>query len=146
MATFAKSMKALMKTLKVSQQDVATRIGISQGMVSRWVRSENVPDVYQAQQVAEALGVPLDLMFATQAEHMTRDDIRRIRMVIEMTRELGLDESITRLMAIRRGPPVDVSVDASPVHSVVPAQSVEDFRSERIDRRKGKKGQAGPVS
>ncbi len=44
---------------KISQGDLAARVGATQPTLSRWERGETCPTLSEARRVAEALGVPL---------------------------------------------------------------------------------------
>lgn len=55
----AEKIKALRKELKMSQQEVADMIGVSQAAIYYWEKNERKPKIGQLIKLAEIFGVPL---------------------------------------------------------------------------------------
>jgi transcriptional regulator with XRE-family HTH domain len=85
--TMHKKIAKLAKEQKVSQEDLATELGVAQSTVSAWFRGKSVPDVMQARYIAERLSVPLDYLaddnlddppVVTEEEKAVRQHVKRI--------------------------------------------------------------------
>jgi transcriptional regulator with XRE-family HTH domain len=54
--------------LRLSQEDLAEAIGITARTVSRWERSNVIPQQYYLERLAEILLIPLDKLFGADEE------------------------------------------------------------------------------
>ncbi len=52
----------LRKEKKLSQEELAEKLGVSRQAISKWERNESLPDVYNLVNIADALDVSLDLL------------------------------------------------------------------------------------
>ena len=60
---FASQLRSLMNRRRITQQDLAERIGTTQAMISRYIRGETIPSVMVARRIAKVLGYSLDDFF-----------------------------------------------------------------------------------
>ena len=68
-----KTIKALRETRKMTQAELAERIGVSSKTVSKWETAKGLPDISLLQPLAEALGISvIELM---SGEHITNKNI-----------------------------------------------------------------------
>lgn len=58
--SFGRYLKTLLDRRHWSQTDLANRIGVSKGTVSRWITDERVPDTTSCDLLADAFLVPID--------------------------------------------------------------------------------------
>lgn len=83
-----------------SQRDLADAIGVTQTMVSRWVRGENTPDAKQLLAIAEAIGVPAGDLLEKDLAAWTNRDLARRNAVDEIIALIGYEEAHRRLLMV----------------------------------------------
>lgn len=67
---FKDNLLHLRKLKKMSQEDLAERLGVSRQTLSKWETGESVPDIEKSKLLAEILGVSLDdLVSYSEAEN-----------------------------------------------------------------------------
>ena len=57
---FHENLLQLRKLKKMTQEDIAERVGVSRQAVAKWESGETIPDLEKARQLAGVLGVSLD--------------------------------------------------------------------------------------
>ena len=57
---FHENLLQLRKQKKMTQEDIAERVGVSRQAVAKWESGETIPDLEKARQLAGVLGVSLD--------------------------------------------------------------------------------------
>lgn len=65
-------LEARMHRLRLSQSELHRRVGVSQSLISRWLRGKGVPGREVAERLAKELDVPLNELLI-QAGHLPRD-------------------------------------------------------------------------
>lgn len=60
MEYFGLKLQTLRKKASMSQDDLAELIGVSRQAISKWERSEALPDLYNAKKLAEVFSITLD--------------------------------------------------------------------------------------
>lgn len=103
MMKFAKKLRHLMKRRpgggKISQQELADAVGVSQNLISHWTRSlGKAPDIFKGLAMAKALNVDLrylaDDEMETPSPGLTEED----RRILAMVHVIGHEEAMARLM------------------------------------------------
>ena len=82
---FANAMHTLRKQQKMSQEELANKIGSYKQVISKYERGTNIPKISMANKIAEALGTTLDEMMGIEAT-MTMED-----QLVAMFRGLSLE-------------------------------------------------------
>ena len=121
---FHEKLRRAMKDRRISQEEMAGVVDVSQNQVSRWVRGANTPDIYQGMMIARHLGLPLDFLADDRhddvpAPEFTEDE----RFVIQVIRDgkLTRDDVIKRLVG--PSPPGDRTIPPLQPGSPVPVGS-----------------------
>lgn len=73
------NLDAAMRSSRVTQEELASRIGVGQGKISLWKNGVNVPDAPNVAALAAALGVTADALLAGLAVREKNGNIRVIR-------------------------------------------------------------------
>lgn len=99
---FSTKLRQLMGAQRLSQEQLAKLLGVSQNLVSLWTRGKSLPDVCQVQQVARALGASVsyladDALDAPPESDALPDDERA---VLEQYRALRSTGAIDKARAI----------------------------------------------
>jgi transcriptional regulator with XRE-family HTH domain len=92
-------MRAARKTLGLTQEEVARRLGADQSDVSRWERGGTTPAIERWPAIATLYGVSLDWLFGDDSSPATL-----AREVAGQLRDLGLAEVRRRLLAFAPPP------------------------------------------
>lgn len=98
---FAKNLKYIRESKKLSQQQVADLSKIDRSTISRYEANETAPSIENALKIADALNVPfedfvsydmqsdsysfdsLELLFSKNKDILTKDDKETIKFIIE---------------------------------------------------------------
>ena len=57
---FSENLVSMRKLLKMTQEDLAEKVGVSRQAVAKWESGETVPDLEKSMLIADAFGVSLD--------------------------------------------------------------------------------------
>lgn len=60
MEYFGLKLQTLRKKASLSQEDLAQLLGVSRQAISKWERSEALPDLYNAKKIAEVFNITID--------------------------------------------------------------------------------------
>lgn len=60
MEYFGLKLQTLRKKATLSQEDLASLLGVSRQAISKWERSEALPDLYNAKKIAEVFSITVD--------------------------------------------------------------------------------------
>lgn len=88
MSDFSKQLKELRKNKGISQDELATSVGVHKSHISRYERGLAVPSLEVAQKMANALSVSLDEL---TAQNSTLDQDRELSQLFDQA--VLLDES-----------------------------------------------------
>lgn len=55
-----KEFKQLMKEKKISQQNLADKLGVHQTLISQWCTGKGCPTIHQVSAISECLCVPIE--------------------------------------------------------------------------------------
>ncbi len=73
------------QNLRMTQEELAARLGVTPQAVSKWERGQSYPDIFTFAQLCQALGVSADLLLETERRNLTEssdmavnDEIRKI--------------------------------------------------------------------
>jgi len=61
---FSKNLIKLRKSINYTQADLAKRLNYSDKAISKWERSESMPDIYMLKEMADFFGVTIDFLLA----------------------------------------------------------------------------------
>lgn len=79
MNEFATNLRRIMFLTGIRQVDLADRIGVNKGNVSRWVKGENIPYGENLAKLAAALGVSVDVLLGekelTYADFLPKPEV-----------------------------------------------------------------------
>lgn len=64
----AKNIAVLRSGAKISQAELAEKLGYSDKSVSKWERAESVPDIYVLKNIADIFGVSVDYILAAHSD------------------------------------------------------------------------------
>ena len=111
----ARNLAELMDRGRYSQRDLGRLVGVSQPMISKWVKAQNEPSFDQAATLAQVLDVPLEVLIREDEPRLSPEALATIRAVADMIRRLGYEETHRRLLVIQQ---TTVGHAAGPVASV----------------------------
>ncbi len=60
MEYFGLKLQTLRKKASMSQDDLASLIGVSRQAISKWERSDGLPDLYNVKKIAEVFNITID--------------------------------------------------------------------------------------
>lgn len=140
----------LSRELRLSQSEIARQAGVSPSAVSKWVRGESVPGLFEAAALARVLRVPIAFLADDTLDDPPTGPDPDEAFVLRAVRALRLDPE----EAVRR-----LSRDPSPMDAYAPGEEIQlehvrtvDMtghaanlrREERHLARKRTAGSAGP--
>ncbi len=82
MEYFGLKLQTLRKKSSMSQEDLATLLGVSRQAISKWERSEALPDLYNAKKIAEVFSITIDELMDIE--------IKSIEKVLQHSNKLAL--------------------------------------------------------
>lgn len=97
---FSKKLKLLAGKHRYSQATLAQQIGVSQNLVSLWMRGASTPDLYQAAKISEVLGVDVNYLANDAQDDPTPPELSDgERAAVDLIRAMRLDkqEALRRL-------------------------------------------------
>lgn len=116
---FHEKLRKSLKAQRYSQEAIAELLDVSQGLVSGWCRGVYVPDIYQAKQLSQILGLSLDYLLddaqGFPPQPVNKAEIEAAQLV--RTHGLTVDEVIlllTRRKLPRYGEGEEVKVQDVP--------------------------------
>src|SRR5512135_3227820 len=90
---FRAKLRRLMAERHLSQDMVGREVGVSQNLVSLWVRGKSVPDLYQAAALARLLGTSLDYLANDARDAPPEPAPADERAILDLYRALRLTEA-----------------------------------------------------
>lgn len=99
-----------MKLRRLSQEDVGAAVDVSQGQVSKWVRGQNVPDIYQAHKLATILLTDIAYLADDSLDHEPGPALSASEQsLLDAARRLdgGADEALYRVLNFKGAKPGD---------------------------------------
>jgi len=73
MEYFGLKLQTLRKKASMSQEDLANLIGVSRQAISKWERSEALPDLYNAKKIAEVFAITLDELMDIEIKSIEKE-------------------------------------------------------------------------
>lgn len=73
MEYFGLKLQTLRKKAGMSQEDLASLLGVSRQAISKWERSEALPDLYNAKKIAEVFNITLDDLMDIEIKSIDKD-------------------------------------------------------------------------
>lgn len=98
--------QSILAERQIKAADLSRQTGLSESRISKWFGGTGTPNVYDAFRIARALEVPLEWLADLDAQdqppplRLTEDE----KTVLRLTRELGADEAIRRLLSVKEKP------------------------------------------
>lgn len=84
---FGKRLHEVRKDQKISQDELAKRVGVHGAVIGRYEREEVKPSIEMATQIAEALNVSLDYLVGSTDTLLNKNIIDRVTQVQSLTTE-----------------------------------------------------------
>jgi len=78
---FGQKLRNHRKTLSLTQEDVALKIGVSGQAISKWENAECLPDCYNLSSIAKAYGISLDILLDTSISESAENSISKIKQI-----------------------------------------------------------------
>jgi len=77
--------KRLRKEMKLSQQELAGKVGVDQTAVSKWELEKSYPDVESAKKLAELFNTPIDIILGRESDALSKkiDMTRGLKLIID---------------------------------------------------------------
>ena len=75
MEYFGLKLQTLRKKALMSQDDLAELIGVSRQAISKWERSEALPDLYNVKKIAEAFNITIDELMDIEIKAIDYDKV-----------------------------------------------------------------------
>ncbi len=132
--TFQEKLWCAMKAQRYSQKAIAKLMGVSQGLVSGWTRGKYIPDIYQAKQLANILGVSLDFLVDDVLDYPPVAVNEAESTALDLIRTHGFSKAEVIVLLTRRKLPTIESGQR------IPAERIPDPRAKKGnsgDRRSG---------
>jgi transcriptional regulator with XRE-family HTH domain len=82
MEYFGLKLQTLRKKAGMSQEDLANLLGVSRQAISKWERSEALPDLYNAKKIAEVFNITLDDLMDIEIRPIDKDKERDNKLAL----------------------------------------------------------------
>ena len=82
MKNFGVRLQTLRRNASMSQGDLASLVGVSRQAISKWERSEALPDLYNINKIADIFNISLD--------ELVNDDLNRLKPEAKGNNKLAL--------------------------------------------------------
>ena len=73
MEYFGLKLQTLRKKAIMSQEDLASLLGVSRQAISKWERSEALPDLYNAKKIAEVFNITIDELMDIEIKSVEKE-------------------------------------------------------------------------
>lgn len=100
MEYFGLKLQTLRKKSTMSQEDLATLIGVSRQAISKWERSEALPDLYNAKKIAEVFNITVDELMDIEIKSIDMDKERNNKLALAFLTVPGVLVGIAGLFSI----------------------------------------------
>ncbi len=100
---FPSKLRQLIKHTRLSQEAIAKELGVSQNLISRWVRGKNNPDIHQGFALAKILGVSLDYL-VDEEDGRQPSDVAIEMKAREVAKKIGWEAVYDRLIGVLSKP------------------------------------------
>ena len=79
---FSKNLIKLRKSINYTQADLAKKLNYSDKAISKWERSESMPDIYMLKEMADFFGVTIDFLLAEHKdEELIQANLQNVHQV-----------------------------------------------------------------
>lgn len=87
MEYFGLKLQTLRKKASMSQEDLAVLVGVSRQAISKWERSEALPDLYNAKKIAEVFSITIDELMDIEIKSIDkqREKNNKLSMTLLLT-------------------------------------------------------------
>lgn len=82
MEYFGLKLQTLRKKASMSQDDLATLIGVSRQAISKWERSDGLPDLYNVKKIAEVFNITIDELMDIEIKPIDKDKIKTNKLAL----------------------------------------------------------------
>lgn len=73
MEYFGLKLQTLRKKASMSQDDLASLLGVSRQAISKWERSDGLPDLHNVKKIAEVFNITIDELMDVEIKSMEKD-------------------------------------------------------------------------
>ena len=106
---FSKKLKGMLARRRISQDEIAASLGISQGKVSNWVNGKSLPDLYESAQIARHFGVELSYLADDDLDEPPAPVVtEQERLLLVACRKVGIEEVMKLLVPAGTRPTISV--------------------------------------
>jgi len=84
---FGKRLAEVRKDKKLSQEDIAKKVGVHAAVIGRYEREEVKPSIEIATQIAEALAISLDYLVGSTEVALDKNTTKRIQDIQKLSQE-----------------------------------------------------------
>lgn len=82
MEYFGLKLQTLRKKASMSQDDLASLIGVSRQAISKWERSDGLPDLYNVKKIAEVFNITIDELMDIEIKQIDKDKIKTNKLAL----------------------------------------------------------------
>ncbi len=100
MEYFGLKLQTLRKKSMMSQVDLAALLGVSRQAISKWERSEALPDLYNVKKIAEAFNITIDELMDIEIKSIDMEKERNNRIALAFLTIPGVIVGIAGLFSI----------------------------------------------
>jgi len=104
---FSEKLESLRVQKRLSQEEIAAAVGVTQSSVSRWLGGGGGPTLPQGLRLARFLGVPLDFLADDEMQKPPAGRSPEEELLLTNARILGIDEAIRRVLGVEVLAPFD---------------------------------------
>lgn len=82
MEYFGLKLQTLRKKASMSQDDLASLIGVSRQAISKWERSDGLPDLYNVKKIAEVFNITIDELMDIEIKPIDMDKVKTNKLAL----------------------------------------------------------------
>ena len=100
MKYFGLKLQTLRKKASMSQDDLASLIGVSRQAISKWERSDGLPDLYNVKKIAEVFNITIDELMDIEIKPIDKDKIKTNKLALAFLTVPGVILGFLSIIAI----------------------------------------------
>ena len=90
MEYFGLKLQTLRKKASMSQDDLASLIGVSRQAISKWERSDGLPDLYNVKKIAEVFNITIDELMDIEIKHIDKEKEKTNKIALSLLTVSGV--------------------------------------------------------
>jgi transcriptional regulator with XRE-family HTH domain len=100
MEYFGLKLQTLRKKASMSQDDLASLIGVSRQAISKWERSDGLPDLYNVKKIAEVFNITIDELMDIEIKHIDKEKEKTNKIALSLLTVSGVLVGMIGLFSI----------------------------------------------